>query len=78
VSVWWCDGCGEAISHEDEHTLELSDPASGQELGKYHDRCFGAGLKYLRNGLPLRLMLVHPDACGHAPFDACDLHEVAP
>jgi hypothetical protein len=60
-----CDNCGRRI-RRNHHGLVLTDPLTGQEVGRYHARpgCKEKAVKYLTSGTVLAATFLHPDRCG--------------
>jgi predicted RNA-binding Zn-ribbon protein involved in translation (DUF1610 family) len=66
VSTHPCDACGRRL-RPNHHELHLSDPQTGQLVGRYHaPRCQAAAAKYFvaKLGVVLVATYVHPDRCG--------------
>jgi hypothetical protein len=58
------------------HELHLTDPRTGQVIGRYHAGethadCMAQAEKYFRPGEVVLLTVVHPDRCG-ADQEHCD------
>ena len=71
-----CDVCNRRL-RPNQHELHLSDPLTGQIIGKYHTReeCMEAAQRYitgaLGKGRVCQASVVHPDRCG-SEIDRCD------
>jgi hypothetical protein len=61
-----CDACNRRL-RPNQHELHLSDPLTGQLVGKYHARpdCQEAASKYMMQpGTVLFASFIHPNRCG--------------
>ncbi len=61
-----CDACNRRL-RPNQHELHLSDPMTGQLVGKYHARpdCQEAAITYMTQpGAVLLASFIHPDRCG--------------
>jgi hypothetical protein len=63
-----CDACNRRL-RPNQHELHLSDPLTGQLIGRYHagagwGECMAAAGKYAQRGTVLLGTFVHPDRCG--------------
>jgi hypothetical protein len=65
VAATRCDRCNRRV-RPGHHELRLTDPSSGQLVGRYHTRpaCQEAATKYLTRGTVLVASFIHPDRCG--------------
>jgi hypothetical protein len=68
-----CDACNRRL-RRNQHELHLSDPRTGQVIGRYHTGephadCMAAAEKYLTSGAILMATVVHPDSCQ----ECCDV-----
>jgi hypothetical protein len=64
-----CDACKWRL-RENQHELHLTDPLTGQVIGRYHAdpgshaECMARAEKYFQPGEVVLLNVVHPDRCG--------------
>jgi hypothetical protein len=59
-----CDACNRRL-RDNHHELQLSDPSTGQVIGRYHaPGCQDAAARYFVPGVVLVATYVHPARCG--------------
>jgi hypothetical protein len=63
-----CDACKRRL-RENQHELHLTDPLTGQVIGRYHAgethaQCMARAQQYFKPGVVLIGTVVHPDRCG--------------
>jgi hypothetical protein len=64
-----CDACNKRLRPA-HHELHLTDPRTGQVIGRYHAgsgahaECMARAQQYFKPGVVLMGTVVHPDRCG--------------